>query len=102
MDRNECLETAKALINGDRATDYGSAYENHTRIASLWSRYVSAKSKVQVQLTPMDVAHMMILLKVARLMHSGTDDCYVDICGYAALAAELEAATYLMDEEYTT
>ncbi len=93
MDRNECLKTAKELINGERAADYGTAYENHGRIASLWSRYVSAKAKVQVQLTPMDVAHMMILLKVARLMHSGTDDCYVDICGYAALAAE-------MDKEY--
>jgi hypothetical protein len=41
----------------------------------------------------MDVAHMMILLKVARLMHTGTDDCYVDIAGYAAIAAE-------MNEEY--
>jgi hypothetical protein len=93
MQRDECLDAAKELVNGERATDYGSAYENHNRIASLWSRYLSSKTRVQVQLTPMDVAHMMILLKVARLMHSGTDDSYVDICGYAALAAE-------MDKEY--
>jgi hypothetical protein len=93
MKRNDCLDTAKDLITGQRATDYGSAYENHARIASLWSRYMSGKLNLQVQLTPMDVAHMMILLKVARLMHTGTDDCYVDIAGYAAIAAE-------MNEEY--
>lgn len=85
MKRDECLDTAKVLVNGDRASDYGDAYENHQRIASLWSTYLSDRP-----LTARDVAHMMILLKVARLMHSGNDDCYVDISGYAALAAEMD------------
>ena len=36
MNRNEALDKAKALVTGDRAKDYGNAYDNHARIAKLW------------------------------------------------------------------
>ena len=37
MKREEILQKAIELINVDRANDYGPAYENHKRIADLWS-----------------------------------------------------------------
>ena len=33
MKRDEVLDSAKELINGQRAKDYGDAYENFSRIA---------------------------------------------------------------------
>ena len=56
MQRNECLEQAKVLINGDRAVDYGAALTNHQRIAALWSAY-SCRTY-----SPVDVAMMMMLV----------------------------------------
>jgi len=37
MKRREILQEAERIINGKRAEDYGDAYENHERIANLWS-----------------------------------------------------------------
>ena len=37
MNREQILKKAIELINVDRAEDYGPAYENHKRIADLWS-----------------------------------------------------------------
>tara|TARA_R110001599_G_scaffold159115_3_gene346433 strand:- start:1040 stop:1333 length:294 start_codon:yes stop_codon:yes gene_type:complete len=83
MDRKECLNTAEGLITGQRAIDYGDARENHQRIASFWSTYLCKT------LTPADVANMMMLLKIARIMETATDDSYIDICGYAAIGCEV-------------
>lgn len=85
MKRNEVLETAAGLINGDRKEDYGDAFDNHQRIADFWNCYLDH----QTTITPSDVANMMILMKIARLMHTSKDDSYVDICGYAALGSEM-------------
>ena len=82
--RDEILDTAKKIINGRREDDYGSAEDNFSTIAKLWSEYLSS------HVNPKDVAMMMILLKVARMgTGAGTEDCLVDICGYAALAVEM-------------
>ena len=37
MNREEILDTAGDLINGDRAKDYGDAHKNFQDIAKLWS-----------------------------------------------------------------
>jgi|TARA_R110002020_G_scaffold336482_1_gene551893 hypothetical protein len=83
MQRNECLEQARNIINGDRAVDYGTASINHRRIADLWGAYG------ECTYTPMDVAMMMLLVKVARTMEHSKDDSFIDMCGYAALACEM-------------
>jgi hypothetical protein len=36
-----------------------------------------------------DVAICMLLVKVARLKHRPTEDCYIDMAGYAAIAGEI-------------
>ena len=80
----DILEEARDLIQGDRATSYGDAKESFTRIAKLWSAYRG------VEITPKDVASMMILLKVSRSVTSAKRDNWVDVIGYAALGAEME------------
>jgi hypothetical protein len=85
MKRDDVLAKAGELINGDRKEDYGDAYLNHMRIAEFWNNYLETENKI----TPTDVAMMMLLVKVARLMHTYKEDSFVDICGYAALAGEM-------------
>jgi|TARA_R110000787_G_scaffold103596_1_gene210214 hypothetical protein len=86
MNRNECLKIAQDLINGDRASDYGDAYLNHARVAALWTTYTQSRTTA---LSPVDVAMMMVLMKVARTMENPKNDSFVDIAGYAALASEM-------------
>ena len=96
MKRDNVLAEASELINGDRAADYGDATLNHMRIAEFWNNYIDH----QLKLSASDVAIMMILVKVARCMESFKDDSFVDICGYAALAAEMSAVTPMEDEPH--
>ena len=86
MSRDEILQTACDLINGDRAKEYGDAYLNHARIAALWTTYVRSKPD---DLTPVDVAMMLVLMKVSRSIETPKDDSFIDIAGYAALAGEM-------------
>lgn len=85
--RSNILQTADSIINGTRQNDYGPPEENFGRIADFWSTYL--KKHLNIVLTPRHIAEMMILLKVARLIQSPTDDTYIDIAGYAGLAGEL-------------
>lgn len=85
--RDEILDTAAQLINGDRRQTYGDAQESFGRIAALWSIILNT------QVSPADVARCMVAMKLARL--SGSDehrDSWVDIAGYAALGAEVAGA----------
>lgn len=86
MDKNDILDTAKAIINGERQGTYGNAEDNFASIAAFWSTYLN------VPIDSTDVTNMMILMKVAR-NSSGVykDDNYIDICGYAALGGEIAA-----------
>lgn len=89
MKRPEILDTAKAVVTGEREQQYGSPEDNFTTIANLWMDYLIGAGS-PVELSPHDVAIMMALLKVARIASGRThDDNYVDACGYFACAAEL-------------
>lgn len=80
------LDDAKKIIYGDREATYGDPGKNLTMISDLWEMYVCHKYNVDVMLSPLDVANMMILLKVARLANSPEHlDSLTDIAGYAAL-----------------
>jgi len=83
--REDILRTAGDLITGDRQRTYGSAKASHSTIAGMWSAYLG------VDVTEVDVAAMMVLLKVSRSRSSDHSDNWVDVCGYAAIAGELEA-----------
>lgn len=82
--RESILDEAKTNICGQRELDYGSPESNFGIIANLWSEYLGTK------VTPVDVAMLMILLKVARIRNGGgSGDSFVDIAGYAACGGEI-------------
>lgn len=61
-----------------RGKSYGEVLSNHRRIAAMWSVTTG------VDITPEQVAMMMVQVKLARLMESPDHtDSWVDIAGYA-------------------
>lgn len=87
VNRAETLDAAKACVCQNREQEYGSPENNFAMIADLWSVYLG------FEITPVDVAMMMNLLKTARIK-TGTfkEDSFVDACGYIACAAEIATA----------
>ncbi|MBU3720754.1 MAG: hypothetical protein FGM22_08360 [Burkholderiaceae bacterium] len=83
------LETAMEITSGARREDYDRATPNHVRIARLWNAYLESRAVPDAALSPLDVSHMMILLKLARACHRPTPDTYVDIAGYARISAQI-------------
>lgn len=88
--RETVLEKARLCICQDRQNQYGAPEDSFTSIANYWSLYLLSNKKLVEALSPSDVALMMVLLKLARTEgHTHHVDNYVDMAGYAALAAEL-------------
>lgn len=68
--------------------DHGEPENTFPLIASAWNWYLGGN--LTDSLDPQDVAMMMALMKICRVMAGRqTLDSYVDLAGYAALAAEL-------------
>lgn len=91
--RAAILDAAKKIVTGDREKQYGSPEDNFAVIARFWEVYLSERcvgGGAEVTLNPDDVAMLMALMKVARIM-TGTfkGDSYIDACGYLACAAEI-------------
>lgn len=83
--REEILDAAAALVNGDRARDYGDALAMHRRIAAGWSQILGVEVKAH------QAALCMAWVKMARLVVSEDHaDSYVDLAAYAALAGEIQ------------
>lgn len=82
------LMKANEIIHGQRQEDYGPPDRSFDTIAKLWNIYLNTCPGNRTYITAADVAMMMVLLKVARTENVPTEDSLVDICGYAALAAE--------------
>lgn len=80
MSKETVLQEADRLINGDRLQTYGTPGESFWRIANLWTSYLGHK------INPLDVANMMVLMKVSRTKGTYHRDSYVDIAGYAGLS----------------
>ena len=92
MKRDEILKTAEEIVTKDRNVQYGEPENNFGMIAEYWSTYLSQHNGGRaVLLTPMDVALMMVLLKLGRLTtaRAVTLDSFVDAAGYVACAGEI-------------
>lgn len=77
------LQDALVTVN-NRKDSYGAAEQSFTGIARLWSVYLNK------QISAEDVALLMCLFKIAREKNgAGKPDNLIDLCGYAALAAEV-------------
>ena len=84
MKRAEILEKARTCVCGGRETDYGTPEDSFQTIAALWSAYTGH------DYSPVDVAVMMGLLKIARIKSErATEDSFVDLAGYAACGGEI-------------
>jgi len=83
MKRAEILQKAEQMINGPRARDYGDAYNNHERIAKMWTVLL------EKEITVAQVYQCMIAVKLSRLIETPEhEDSAIDICGYGALMRE--------------
>lgn len=88
MTRQEILESAIKCVCGERDRQYGSPEDSFRRISEYWNVHLACK--LEVPISPVDVAVMMSLLKVARIDGGRmTDDSWVDLAGYAACGGEL-------------
>ena len=93
VSRADILDRAKAIVTGEREKQYGKPEDNFAAVAQMWEVYLREQcvgEGADVRVAPEDVAMMMVLLKVGRLMTGDyLADNYVDICGYAACAGEI-------------
>ena len=88
MTRDEIIEKAKTLINGDRAKDYGDAKDNFDRIAAGWNIIIE---NADGPITAKHVALMMDWVKTARLLETiNHDDSWIDKIGYSALGGSFD------------
>lgn len=99
-ERGNVLLEAHRIINGDRQQSYGNPEDTHAVIADMWNGYLQgmAKAKDDGEYSPFqfpklentDVAHMMVLFKIARQINgAGKRDSVVDACGYMALSWDM-------------
>lgn len=86
VNREDILKSALSLTTGDRRKAYGDPFDNHLRIAKLWSVILDTKEEIQ----PYQVALCMAALKVARLIETPNhEDSYIDGAAYMAIAGEI-------------
>jgi hypothetical protein len=92
-ERGKALKIASRVINGERQDMYGNPEDSFGLIAEYWSTYLNSTEVVnslKIDLSPRNVAEMMILFKVARMSGQKTSlDNYADCCGYAAIAGDM-------------
>jgi len=83
MKREEILQQAIDLTMGDRNEQNGDPFENHQRIAKIWSVILHQ------EIEPYQVALCMAGLKLARLAYNPLDDSFIDGAAYLAIAGEI-------------
>lgn len=83
----ELLDKARSVVTGARRQSYGNPEDNFKAIAELWTSYLRRRGCLQMRggLQAIEVAALMVLMKIARLAETEDhDDSMVDIAGYAA------------------
>lgn len=87
--RKTILDAAEKCVCHDRQDTHGRPEDSFGDIADLWTAYKGVK------FDPVDVAQMMILLKIARAKGNPKHaDNWIDMAGYAACAGEIAAEVY--------
>lgn len=84
------LKAAHVAVTGDRNASYGNPLDDFTTQAQMFSAYLTRTNNRRVDVTPSDIAALMILVKVARQAHRAKPDNWTDVAGYAACGAEVD------------
>jgi len=84
--RAEFLEQVQKLVCADRNETHGDAEDNFRVIAELWNVYIKNSPGDNCNdLNNKDVAIMMCLFKISRLMSNVNNmENWLDLAGYAA------------------
>lgn len=85
--RKDLLSKADAAVNGERNVDYGDPTHDFERQAVMVQAYLEGivETRGELRIEPHDMAAIMTIIKVARLITSpGKQDHWLDIAGYAA------------------
>lgn len=84
--RAQFLDEVEKLVCKDRNVTHGDAEDNFRVIASLWNVYLhNSPGENCHDLTNKDVAIMMCLFKISRLMTNVNNmENWLDLAGYAA------------------
>lgn len=85
------IAEANSLVNGERKDVYEGTDEI---ITGLWSAYLG------IELTVLDYAALMILLKVARTKDKFHRDSWVDIAGYAEVGPRIWSASQPVSQSF--
>ena len=86
MNRDETLEKALDIIQGDRHNEYGPAQGHFKEAASVWSLIMKK------EVTASQVILCLAALKLVRLSTKNDhQDSWVDLAGYAALGNEVSS-----------
>jgi len=86
----DILREAAGIVQGARNTTHGDKERSFIAIADAWNAYLGARKDPIAPINAIDVAWMMVTLKIVRSVQ-GTfvRDHAVDAAGYAAIAGEL-------------
>lgn len=91
--RAKILDDARQAVTADRQATHGRPEDTFAAIAEFWGVYLNGirdPATGWVEVAPHDVAAMLALLKIARLMANHEhEDNWTDLAGYAACGAEL-------------
>ena len=92
MEEESICEEAFRIQGGDRQQDYGDPTQNFQDIANLWNTYLQINDDKEAiyLIKPRDVAHMMILMKIARNCHKPKRDNWTDCAGYSQCGAKVD------------
>lgn len=93
--RKTILDAAEKCVCHDRQDTHGRPEDSFGAIADLWTAYLGTGQEID----PVDVANMMILLKIGRAKENPKhQDNWVDMAGYAACAGEIAEDVYGKDD----
>jgi len=92
FEEESICEEAFRIQGRDRQQDYGDPTKNFDDIANLWNAYfqISDDKEAFYCIEARDVAHMMILMKIARNCHKPKRDNAVDMAGYAQCLGKID------------
>ena len=90
-------EKIQKKIIKDRQEDYGDYEENFALLAELFS--IVLFDKIRVALTPQDVGHIMMALKLYRCTKKYKADSYDDLSIYCKMTKQLRQKNHIAKKD---